>query len=338
MRNLDRRRVFIFILSTLSSLLIVPILNIIAASNQSAIKWQDKSFLYNVDFVSRWLALGLYPLGISLDPKKVIVGRNDWLFLGDGFGETISADRRAPSQADTTLGQKIGDFTEAWNTYLASKGVLLFRVMIAPNKGAVYPENLPNWASPVMPNSTDTFFLGTGSTYYLDLRGPLLAAKPKQSESMYYKTDTHWNKLGANVAFQAFAQRVGAVSPEIKWPLGSDYSLDRVVSREGGDLANFLRLSAHLSDFEPVFYSNKVLKSLNSKKVLWIRDSFGEAMAPLMKATFDEVTEVYSGVAFKSDLTFVEFVEKSKPDYVFITIVERDKAGLSIFGSAPPGQ
>lgn len=336
MRHLYRRRVVIFILGTLCSLLIVPMVNIIAAPNQSAIKWQEKSFFYNVDFVSRWLALGLYPFGISLDPTKVIIGRHDWLFLGDGFGETLTADRRTPGKADATLGQKIGDFAEAWNSYLVTKGVTLFRVMIAPNKGAIYPENLPNWAYPASPNATDIFFLGTGSTYYLDLRAPMLDAKLQLTYPLYYKTDTHWNKLGAKVAFQAFARQVSAVAPEIRWPLDSDYGLEHIDLREGGDLAKFLRLSAYLSDMEPLFYSNKSLKSLNSKKVLWVRDSFGEAMAPLMMATFSEVIEVYSGIAFKQDGTFVDLVEKWKPDYVFVTLVERDKAGLAVFATQPP--
>lgn len=323
-----------------------------------------------MDFASRWAARLLYPLGISTNPTQVIIGRNDWLYLGDKYNQTQTVDRRPPSESDFLLGQKIGRATEAWDAYLTSKGVKLFRVMIGPNKGSVYPENLPIWAKPSFPNATDALLVGTGTTHYIDLRAPLLAAKANLREALYYKTDTHWNYLGAGVAFQTFAQQVSVVAPDIKWPLPSSYELNLVAPRRGGDLANFLRITAHLSDYEPMisalglpietiqsdFDSKKVLHqggnraidspmtpllvqstgALNSKRVLWLRDSFGAALSPLMAATFNEVLQLHWEEALKPGGRFLQLVEDWKPDYVFFTVVERDSRHLSFAAYPPP--
>lgn len=364
-----RRSVLVFLAAVLLSILSIPIINILAAPSRDSIKWREKAFLYNVDFASRWAALLLYPFGISTNPKQVIVGRDGWLFLGDQYDETRTVDRRPPSTADFVLGQQIGSATEAWDAYLASKGVKLFRVIIGPNKGTIYPEYLPFWAKPSSPNATDSLFAGTGKVHYVDLRWALLAAKANQPEALYYKTDTHWNSLGAAIAFQAFAQQVGTAAPEIQWPSQKAYELIRVDPRGGGDLANFLRLQAHLSDSEPIINASslpletsqsdfdtmellnqggnprvdaptkpllvKSVGALNKKKVLWLRDSFGVALSPLMAATFSEVVQLHWGKAIKPDGRFLQLVEEWKPDYVFFTVVERG-ARAPWFSAYPP--
>lgn len=352
-----RRSVFVFLSAVLLSLLVVPVINIISAPSRDAIKWREKSFLYNMDFASRWAALFLYPFGISTNSKQVMVGRDGWIFLGDQYEQALTIDRRPATKADFVIGQQIGSATEAWDAYLASKGVRLFRIMIGPNKGTIYPEYLPFWAKPSSPNATDALLAGTGKVHYVDLRGALLTAKANQPEALYYKTDTHWNSLGAAVAFQAFAQQVGGAAPEIQWPSQKAYKLIRVDPRGGGDLANFLRLQAYLSDSEPAIHASslpletsqsdfdtmellnqggnprvgsptkpllvKSVGALNKKKVLWLRDSFGTALSPLMAATFSEVIQLHWDEAIKPGGRFVQLVEEWKPDYVFFTVVER---------------
>lgn len=364
-----RRSVFIFLSAVLLSLLAVPLFNILAAPSRDAIKWKEKSFLYNVDFASRWVALLLYPLGISTNPNQVIIGRDGWLFLGDHYLQTLTVDRRPPSKEDVVRGQEIGRAAEAWGAYLSSKGVKVFRVMIGPNKGTIYPEFLPLWAKPSSPNATDALLTGTGTAHYVDLRGPLLAAKESQPEALYYKTDSHWNSLGAGVAFRAFAQQVGPAAPEIQWPSQKAYELNRVDLRGGDDLANMLRLTAYLSDYEPMIHASSMsiettqtdfdtkqvvhqggnprvgspkkpllvqsVGALNNKKVLWLRDSFGTALSPLMAATFSEVLQLRLGEAIEPGGRFLQLVEDWKPDYVFFTVVERE-SGTPWFTAHPP--
>ena len=233
----------------------VPAANFFSAPSRQAIKWREKTFLYNMDFASSWAAGLLYPLGISTDPQQVIIGRDDWFFSGDLHDQTRTVNRRSPTEKDFTFGQLVGAATLAWDAYLSAKGVKVFKIMIKTNKDSIYSEHLPAWAKPPSPSTTDALFAGTGLHHHVDLRKALLAAKNTESEALYYKTDTHWNFLGAGIAFRAFAHEVGKAAPELEWPSKKAYEVRYVKRGYGGDLANFLRLRKSLSDSRPVTYA-----------------------------------------------------------------------------------
>lgn len=366
-----KRSVLTFLLSIVLMLLTVPAINIMIAPNREAINLKEKSFLYNMDFASRWTASLLYPLGISTDPKQVIIGKDGWLYLGDQYQQTVSDDRRAAAEADMSIGKEIGAATNAWDAYLAGKGVKVFRIMIGPNKGSIYPEHMPSWARPALSNPTDALLAEAGQEHFIDLRPPLLAARDTNGENLYYKTDTHWNALGAGIAFRAFAQQVGKAAPELRWPPERVYELTRITPRNGGDLAKFLRLTASLSDYEPKINSEslpvattqvdfdtkkiisqggnpkvgapnkpllvKSVGALNDKKVLWLRDSFGTSLSPLMAATFSEVLQLHWAHAIRPGGNFAQLVEAWKPDYVFVTVVERAARTAGFADYPPPG-
>lgn len=363
-----KRNIILFIVFSSLVLLSVPAINIYFAPNREAIKL-EKSFLFNMDFVSRWTAALLYPLGISTDPKKVIIGSNDWLYLGDGYQSTVSDDRRVATDADRVLGRQIGSATKAWDSYLKAHGVKVYSIMIGPNKSSIYPEHMPSWAKPVPYNPVDVLTEELGSENLVDLRQPLLKAKRDFSEDLYFKTDTHWNALGAGVAFRYFAEQVGKIDPSIRWPSEESYALIGASKRYGGDLANFLRLSASFLDSDPRinskvlpvqtsqtdYLTGKLLReggnpevgipsvpllikssgALNSKKVLWLRDSFGSSLSPLMAATFSDVLQLHWGQAMKQGGEFAKLVKEWKPDYVFVTVVER-AARSAEFSYYPP--
>jgi alginate O-acetyltransferase complex protein AlgJ len=352
-----KHRASVFLIALLASLLIVPAVNISRVRNFEAIQW-EKSFFYNMDFASSFAAKWLYPLGISINSRSVVIGRDGWLFLGDAFESTLSAARHSPAAGDVQLAKQIGVAAAAWDTYFASKGVQLFRVMIGPNKGSIYPEHLPRWAQPISPNATDALISETGNVLYVDLRSPLLKAKAHQEADFYYKLDTHWNSLGSAMGFRAFAQHVGPVAPELQWPPSEAYALKSSEETRGGDLANFLRLPTQLSDIRlairasdfPLqstridFDTQKLLhtgghlttipptkpvlvrtaNALNNKKVLWLRDSFGDSMSLMMEATFSDVVQLHWHEAIKPGGRLVQLVDNWKPDYVFFTVVERD--------------
>ncbi len=364
-----KRSVFAFLLSAALVLLAVPAINIMIAPNREAIHLQEKAFLYNMDFASRWTASVLYPFGISTDPKQVIIGKDGWLYLGDLYQATLSDDRRPATESDIQLTKEIGAATEAWDAYLASKGVKAFRIMVGPNKGTIYPEHMPNWAKPAPSNPTDTLFVQSNGEHFVDLRPALLNAKETHEEVLYYKTDTHWNALGAGVALRAFSQQIGKSAPELKWPSEKAYEILRVDPGIGGDLAKFLRLQGSFSERNPIlnasmpavettqtdFDSKQVLAkggnpviaspmtpllvtstgALNNKKVLWLRDSYGNSLSPLMDATFSEVLQLHWSEAIKPGGRLAELVEKWKPDYVFVTVVER-AARTPWFAIYPP--
>lgn len=352
-----KRYVAAFLVIAALSLSIAPAVNIATAPELKRDELLSKKFLYNMDFASALLAAVLYPMGISTSPKQVIIGYDDWLYMGDEYQDSISYARRPATAKDMALGRQIGSAAQAWDAYFASKGVKLFRVMVAPDKGSIYPEQMPLWARPASPGVIDALFSGTGAAQYIDLRRALLDAKGKHPQALYYKTDSHWNTLGTAIAFQHFAQHAGAAAPEIQWPSAAAYELSSVTSKKGGDLANFLRLTNRLNDVEPLvrIYEPAVPTSrydfdtqtfigsgpslrigspltpllftsesaLNKKKVLWLRDSFGAAMSPLMSATFSDVLHLHWNKGINPGGRLVQLVDEFKPDYVFYTVVER---------------
>lgn len=364
-----KRNVLGFVFLALAVFIAIPVKNILTAPENQAINWNDKTFLYNMDFASRWAATILYPLGISTDPTQVIIGKNGWLFLGDMYEKTLSDDRKPATETDQMTAKDIQTSNAAWNIYLSNQGVKLFRVMIGPNKGTIYPEKMPRWAVPASLNPTDALLEADSGNFYVDLRPALREAKQKIKEDLYYKTDTHWNTIGAGVAFKEFARQVAPAAPGLSWPADNLYEVARVTPRNGGDLASFLRMSPNLGDVDPAikvfdlplsitqldFETGKVLGTgpnvaidfstrpllvkssgaLNNKKVLWLRDSFGTSLSPLMAATFSDVIQLHWREALKPGGSFAKLVDDWQPDYVFVTVVERN-ARAAVFTLMPP--
>ncbi len=365
-----KKRVAIFLLLVLSGLLILPLINIAIHPDAPKGTWRQRKNLYNVDFVLQWPSFLLYRMGISTHPDQVVIGQGGWLFLGDNYARSMTVARTQGSAADWALGQKMGAASQSWESWLKSQGVQVFRVMVGPNKESIYPEFLPDWVSPATPSITDKVLAGTGMGQYIDLRPALLAAKKKHAEALYYQTDTHWNTLGAGEAFLAFSRSVGASMPDVRWPHEDDIRVISTGPRAGGDLSAFLRIQRQLEDADPAtalsaqpiqvaqynFDSGKLLQeggnpliasqqtpllvtskgALNERKVLWLRDSFGTAMAPLMAATFSQTVQLHWDQALQPGGRFIDLVEKWKPDYVFITVVERDSRSPLFTPPAPP--
>ncbi|MCK7576286.1 MAG: hypothetical protein MZV65_35105 [Chromatiales bacterium] len=244
-----------------------------------------------------------------------------------------------------------------------------YRIQVVPNKSSVYTEYLPTWAQPVPDNPISRMLEQVGSSIYVDSLPSLLDAKTRFSAPLYYRTDSHWNALGAWIAYRDLAQSVESFSPEeIQWLAPDQMRLSVREDQAWRDLAGFLWLGDVLGDTEvmvdvdigrpiptvhvdfetgertsmsdnprvgapqrPLLVHSP--NALNQARVLWLRDSFGTAMAPFMAATFSETLQLNYGL--QSPEEFASMVDQFKPDYVIVTGVER--ASLSDwFQLSPP--
>jgi alginate O-acetyltransferase complex protein AlgJ len=366
-----KKQVLVFVCVALLALTVVPVINLVkfrVVPNKDGNKWWYKSVLYNIDFALPLTSLFFYPLGISTNPNKVIIGKEDWLYLGDDYEKTITVTRRKATVEDTENAEKIGVATKAWDKWVKHRGVSLYRVMLGPNKNTIYPEYFPRWAQTANDSTTNTLLAHVDESIYFDTRSALLRAKSQFTEPLYYKTDTHWNSLGAWVAFRAFTKEVAHTEESLRWLSERQISVLKVSERGGGDLSNFLRMNTTLQDSEVVITINSehpieteqydfetgrltasggnpqvgepqhplLIKSkhaLNQKRVLWLRDSFGSAISPFMAATFTETLQLHYGAT--DSALFARLVDTYKPDYVFITVVERAARG-GWFTNLPP--
>jgi alginate O-acetyltransferase complex protein AlgJ len=356
-----------FIVSVLLSMLIVPTVNILSADNAKYGKLLHPEVLYNLDFLTGYLSEPLTALGVSINSSEVVIGKQGWLFLGDNYVETITDSRRPASLADAEFGQNVKAAIKSWEAFLSKRGVEVFKILIGPNKETIYQEFLPNWMLPPDPTVLDIFLSNAGLSI-IDVRSEMREAKSKFIDPLYFRTDTHWNLLGAGVAFREFAAQVAVEAPELVWPNASAFFQISSHPRNGGDLARFLNRSNLTSEVEPsvgileaplqikqsnwdtgeVLYEGQIQSfdmsfrpilvhspsALNNKRVLWLRDSFGNALSPYMAATFTDIVHLHWSEGMQPN-KLQDLVERWSPNFVFITVVERE-ARNHIFTELPP--
>ena len=363
-----KKKAFLFVCMALLVLIVAPVINFKLGTEKEGYKSWSRTVLYSFDFALPYLSRFFYTLGIYTNPNQVIIGKKDWLYLGDQYEKTITVTRRGANLKDVEASRTIGLSTKSWEQWLKHKDVSLFQVMLGPDKSTVYPEFLPDWAQPVTYSAADTLLANVSQRVYVDTRSALIAAKSQFLEPLYYKTDTHWNNLGAWVAFRAFAKDVDRKERGLLWLSEQQVRVSKVNERYGGDLAKFLRMTEMLGDSEVVieivsdvpieteqydFETGHLIASggnplviaprhpllvksknaLNQKRVLWLRDSFGTAMAPFMAATFTQTLQVHYDEV--TPILFAKLVDNYRPDYVFITVVERSSRG-KWFENLPP--
>ncbi len=328
--------------------------------------------LYKVDMQLSAFAAYLYPFGISTDPGKVIIGRKGWLFLGDLFEKTISRKRVPTTGADLQKVKDIARATGAWRVWLADHGVRLFLIQIAPDKGSIYPEYMPDWVRSVPGSLTDTLLAWGHPEIFIDSRPGLRAARESLGVPVYFRTDTHWNNAGGWLGYLQLARVIAAREQAAQWTALTWVTQEHVhvgapLDRAGGDLGQFLLMEAALHDLDiPVrvdigrplikqevdFNTGEIVlvsdnpqvnppagpllarspNALNQSRLLWLRDSFGVAMSPFISATFSETVHLHYRDCPPEEL--IRLVQVFRPHYVVVTVVEM--AVLSEFFTQPP--
>lgn len=363
-----KKKIWLFLITLSMALSILPAINlykVFTAPNTE--KWWKRKVLYNMDFILPTLGQLYYPLGLSVDPARAIIGKEGWLYLGDAYADSITVKRLGIKAEDTDITAGVAKSAESWDAWFKLQGVEAFRIILGPDKDSVYPEYLPDWSKHAPTSLTDVLLSRVQANIYINPTQALRHAKQNHPHPLYYKTDTHWNSLGAWEAFNQLSKNLATTQPELKWPKKPVGAFSNTSERLGGDLANFLRIQNLLSDQEVIldlpayalplehhdFESGNVVfsgqngpveaplkpllvrstQALNTKKVLWLRDSFGAAMAPFMAATFSDTLQVHY-LALPPD-ALATLVERYQPHYVFITVVERDARSVFFQQLAP---
>ncbi|MCU0762308.1 MAG: hypothetical protein MUF76_04820 [Hydrogenophaga sp.] len=328
---------------------------------------------YNVDFlVAAWNAL-TWRTGLSTDPQKVIVGRDGWLFMGDRYANNLSAQRLGAGSNDAELAAGIGNNLLAWESWLRTQGVQAFVLQIGPDKHRVHPEYLPGWASLGKAPRVELLTRGPARRLISDPAAALQQAAAKGQPMPYYKTDSHWNLWGAAIAMRDLRQTLHTYGVSLQTALPDPPQVDRVDRREGGDLSAFLRIQHQVEEFEPLplglehprgpsdirdLATNAPVapaphgqlqhprltlqvvtpSAANPLKVLWLRDSFGSALAPFFAADFRETIQIHWSYGLnRNAMQLVNLVHTHRPDVVVLTLVER-VALAELLLTQPPGQ
>jgi alginate O-acetyltransferase complex protein AlgJ len=275
-------------------------------------------------------------LGADTD-GRVLVGRDGWLFLRpDGDQNFIAFRGLNPfSEDELDAWQHVLEQRAAW---LAARGIPCLFV-IPPNKETVYPEYLPDEVSPIRPPSRlDQLVEHVRETHspihLLDLRSALLAAK--KSGRLYFKTDTHWNDLGAYVAYRAIMDSAKELLPN--WnivPQPRSNFVPGTAPVVEGDLARMMDMSDQYPD-EWLSLTRKIpfnvppgamdpkgmaVTDLNDRalpRLVFYHDSFAIALAPMIGPNF---RHIFWSFNYEVD---PKVIESEKPDLVIDEFLERN--------------
>lgn len=350
-----------FIILALIFISLLPTYNI-----YNYLKNFDFKKAFNLDNVEKYINYGIYKIfNKSLEQDKVISGKNKFLFLGNNYDNVLHKTNGIFKIKQEDL-EKYAQQLEDLQNWYKNQNIKLI-IAIAPNKHSIYKENLPNWMQTNEKTLTDNIveFLQEKNIEILDLRSFLRTEK--KQDLLYYKSDTHWNELGASLAYEKLINFLNkSQNLNITIP---DFSLKKV-SRSGGDLSNFLKINTLLrKNYERRFdfnfkenfeickgqidpnslelakctktnnlslnYNQFMINSTakNNYKLLLLGDSFTTAPAPLYNATFKEVLKWHWGTINGSKLA--NFIGKNEPDIVIYQLVERSLYNFGFLTSLP---
>lgn len=265
--------------------------------------------------------------------RDVLVGKNGWLFytMGDAVDHYSGLLQFTP--------ERLHDWQvllEKRRDWLARRGIA-FLFVVTPDKHTVYPEELPDWAVKVRPQTKlDQFvaYMHEHSTVpILDLRE--VECNAKKIHPTYLKNDAHWNFFGSFVAYQELMRTLAAQLPGLEpLPLTSFTLTNQLES--GGDLARFLGVSLVESNYfslvpkpglpqfttklsppdypkDPKFTNNPQAKG----RVIIFHDSFAMGWIQFLGYHFNQVTYLW-----RYDLDAAG-IEREHPELVINEINER---------------
>ena len=303
--------------------------------------WFNDNIPFRNNLISLNSAIDFFVFDKSSN-SRVIKGKGDWLFyndpsngdpLGDYQGTTLLSEEELQKLAQNCVSQQ--DFLEE-----QGKEFVLF---IAPNKERIYSEYMPERYGKPADN-----YRALQIYNYLkentDLRvvypyEELMAAKALGS-NIYYKTDTHWNFIGAYVGATALLHELGVEMPNIQ----SNEITVTQGENTSGDLAGMLNLSKQLrntdheysvegydthqiesvvQDFDTVFSFKAT--GADPRRIYVIRDSFSTAMAPIIGSQFSETY-----MRNRKTYSYDDYLAQN-PDIVVREVVERHLSELMDF-------
>jgi hypothetical protein len=282
-----------------------------------------RSFLVKLELALNYFLFRETPM------KDVLIGNEGWMYYEPKKNDGITIEDFFGNVNYTPEKLKlIQTKLHSLNEYLKSKNIR-FIFFITPNKNTIYPEYLPEEILKKKSNYTRIHqiqqILEEERIDTIDLKSILTQKKSQEKYELYYKTDSHWNYLGAYWGYKSLLDKL-KIQPK-------EYSFHQFY-HPGGDLAGMLSIDYLIyendikSDTKPdslknctsIYSKDSFYCESNVKlpRLVMYRDSFSIWLIPYLKEHFSR--SVYLWGTANIDLSIIE---KEKPDIVIIQIVER---------------
>lgn len=249
---------------------------------------------------------------------KVLTGKNGWLFLCNDTNNVL---------AQITGRQALPKiFLDEWARELekrkahAAKFNYIYKYLIVPNKHCVYDQFLPNGLS----LSSARPAVQLVSIFPDVFEYPLKLLKKDASEDMYYKTDTHWNRIGAITVLNKLLEPLTGRSIEFAIT-HRDHTGDlglKMTPPVSLPSADVEYTPTSLTVYDNLCNNNgRIVITHNEDKTLPVGVAFGDSMFGNMVA---ELGEYFSRFYFFHASVFDPLIiENIQPDIVISENVER---------------
>lgn len=230
--------------------------------------------------------------------QSVIAGREGWLFYESALHDYAGLD----VLTDEEIGQVVENIKAATEAVEAQGAKAIW--VIAPNKMEIYGEYMPYY---YVENTIDGNYekllraLDNTNVMHTDLKTTLRAQRQSYSMPIYHKLDSHWNNIGAGIAYETIMSEL-----ELAHTHYSDAQFI-ISNRFEGDLYAMLFPKENEKDDQAYYgcmpeyeYTSTyrgdddlVITAKATKgtgKILMFRDSFGNALHSFFAADFAEST------------------------------------------------
>lgn len=303
-------------------------------------KWFTDNLGMRELFLKSYASVLLFVFGQSSNPTQVQVGQNGFLFLGDRLARTFSLHSGASRLSKNQL-LHLGEGFQAIITQFRNKGIPVL-IAVAPDKASIYGEYYPKWVKHVSRSFPRDNFNASPllREHVLFLEDALLEYK-KHSDLLYWKTDTHWNRMGAYLGYVTLMEGLEKLTqkkleqvPLLGWkttgPWRGDLErMNRVARAE--DVRRSLLLprteAGQIAQEKKESYSrytNK--KGLNPLNVAIVVDSFYDIIPEVYRKTLTTTYEIPFSRLDKASLEAI-LAENPPVDLLIFLLVERSIPG-----------
>jgi alginate O-acetyltransferase complex protein AlgJ len=290
-------------------------------------------------------------------PDKVVIGRNNWLFMAN---EELDVYKGINRFSDAELEAFRQEF-EYRKAYLEARGGRYY-FMVAPVKPSIYPEYMPSTIYQVNDQSWGEQLIG-----YLNQNSEFkpvdvydILRENKGKELLYNKLDNHWTEVGAFYCAVELFNRLQEDFPGITIPSIEDYNITTTEINTGNIvsmISNIGKFTDYAYKMEPKsgFKAQKVksakypvtegfpypwdfehdleIPGSDKPRILLITDSFGERIMPFIAEEFSRSVKIFDAWQYKLN---EDIIDSEKPDVVLVITLESSLRSLLEYRSTPP--
>lgn len=267
----------------------------------------------------------------------VINGKDGWLFYA---GANAVNRYKRNSFFDESYMQELTENMTAIKESLEEQGIA-FVLLLLPDKEEVYEEYMPDYYTrPEGLNRTDILVDYMRQNSEINLVYPKQEMRREKGDyQLYFKCDTHYNCLGAFIAYE---QTMDALGKSRRFLSELEVKKERLSDRPSGkgDLENMMGFSGVfnkdyeyyvseyplLKDWEQEEYTNP--EGIYEEKVLLVGDSYRISLLPYFSKDFKNIRTVDFLACSQ------EVLDEYQPDTVILELLERNDEHMSYYNFA----